>query len=733
MPTPWNCDDDELFGAAMQSDAKPQGQVRELLVNKALELFTLCDKEDKGFINKRDMQKLQGELPLEPEQLEMVFDSLDVDHNGYLTLEEFTDGFGMFLGFDSKPRRLSCQGDTLAPGTELVPPAQETLAEEMADDDDRFEEFLDNLGAQNLFQDEDYVRDTWSRLQENQDSAMLAHFEQFLTKVMGNIRTSETQCYDLESALLTRRQKQEEQVERLYEEMEQQLRQEKDKLLAEERQKERKLREELEQELKQKDQLLQLLMEKHAQLEAQLRNVNTNEAETKQENAKLLKELNRLEVRLVDSERSMQEMQRQADTMRQHSLEEKRRRAKTAMKVTEGIAMERESLVKQLSLLRDVNKELTDQKDEINLLILRSSDQSGSGERLSDVLAAEQPSTAPREHADRRGSVLSNYIVEPRQPHWTWPAMDTDSAETEPELDEGSAETEPELDEGSVSEKDWDSLPASGCQASESGGPADDQRNESGLGASAMSGDSDSMVTEQHSDDASSAVDIPEGKIEHDQAPQLETQVEQGQASVEQPRQPVAPERVFKVVIVGDSGVGKSCLLNRVCKNAFAPTFKSTIGVDFQVKSMTVDGRQVAMQLWDTAGQERFRSITKQYYRRADGVILVYDVSSETSFKNIRGWMCNLQEGVGGEVVLLLLGNKVDLTEVGEERQVSHLQGNKLAHEIGALFYETSAKTSMNVSEAIEHMASLLRIREDEEIDRVLWLKNDSKKQSCCK
>uniref|UniRef100_A0A0K8RAG5 Putative rab subfamily protein of small gtpase n=1 Tax=Ixodes ricinus TaxID=34613 RepID=A0A0K8RAG5_IXORI len=139
------------------------------------------------------------------------------------------------------------------------------------------------------------------------------------------------------------------------------------------------------------------------------------------------------------------------------------------------------------------------------------------------------------------------------------------------------------------------------------------------------------------------------------------------------------------------------------------------------------------MQLWDTAGQERFRSITKQYYRRADGVILVYDVSSETSFKNIRGWMCNLQEGVGGEVVLLLLGNKVDLTEVGEERQVSHLQGNKLAHEIGALFYETSAKTSMNVSEAIEHMASLLRIREDEEIDRVLWLKNDSKKQSCCK
>ncbi|CAN7941279.1 unnamed protein product, partial [Ixodes hexagonus] len=167
--------DDVFFGAGMQSDAKPQSQVRELLVHNALELFTLCDKEGKGFINKRDMQNLQGELPLGPDQLELVFDSLDVDHNGYLTLEEFTDGFGS----------------------------------------------------------EDYVRDTWRRLQDDQDPAMLGHFEQFLTKVMGSIRTSETQCNDLESALLTRQQKQDEQVERLYEEMEHQLRLEKDKLLAE--------------------------------------------------------------------------------------------------------------------------------------------------------------------------------------------------------------------------------------------------------------------------------------------------------------------------------------------------------------------------------------------------------------------------------------------------------------------------------------------------------------------
>uniref|UniRef100_A0A915J7T2 Ras and EF-hand domain-containing protein n=1 Tax=Romanomermis culicivorax TaxID=13658 RepID=A0A915J7T2_ROMCU len=99
------------------------------------------------------------------------------------------------------------------------------------------------------------------------------------------------------------------------------------------------------------------------------------------------------------------------------------------------------------------------------------------------------------------------------------------------------------------------------------------------------------------------------------------------------------PERIFKVVCVGDSGVGKTCFLHRFCHNKFRQTFSATIGVDFQVKSLNIDGRIIALQLWDTAGQERFRSITKQYFRKADGVLLVYDVTSELSFLNMRNWM----------------------------------------------------------------------------------------------
>uniref|UniRef100_A0A8R1I5C3 Uncharacterized protein n=1 Tax=Caenorhabditis japonica TaxID=281687 RepID=A0A8R1I5C3_CAEJA len=100
------------------------------------------------------------------------------------------------------------------------------------------------------------------------------------------------------------------------------------------------------------------------------------------------------------------------------------------------------------------------------------------------------------------------------------------------------------------------------------------------------------------------------------------------------------PDRIFKVVFVGDSAVGKTCFLHRFCHNRFKPLFNATIGVDFTVKTMKIPpNRAIAMQLWDTAGQERFRSITKQYFRKADGVVLMFDVTSEQSFLNVRNWI----------------------------------------------------------------------------------------------
>ncbi|NWR66104.1 RAB44 protein, partial [Bucorvus abyssinicus] len=104
-----------------------------------------------------------------------------------------------------------------------------------------------------------------------------------------------------------------------------------------------------------------------------------------------------------------------------------------------------------------------------------------------------------------------------------------------------------------------------------------------------------------------------------------------------------SPDRIFKVVFVGNSGVGKSSFIHRFCYDRFLAELNATMGIDYQVKSLMVDDTQVALQLWDTAGQERFRSITRQYFRKADGILVMYDVTAKCSFTAVRNWMSSVQ------------------------------------------------------------------------------------------
>lgn len=114
-------------------------------------------------------------------------------------------------------------------------------------------------------------------------------------------------------------------------------------------------------------------------------------------------------------------------------------------------------------------------------------------------------------------------------------------------------------------------------------------------------------------------------------------------------------------------GVGKSCLLLRFCDNSFTPSFITTIGIDFKIRTMEIDGERVKLQIWDTAGQERFRTITTAYYRGAMGILLVYDVTDERSFNNIRNWIRNVEQYASPNVNKILIGNKCDM----EDKRVS--------------------------------------------------------------
>uniref|UniRef100_A0A3Q1LPG3 RAB44, member RAS onco family n=1 Tax=Bos taurus TaxID=9913 RepID=A0A3Q1LPG3_BOVIN len=162
------------------------------------------------------------------------------------------------------------------------------------------------------------------------------------------------------------------------------------------------------------------------------------------------------------------------------------------------------------------------------------------------------------------------------------------------------------------------------------------------------------------------------------------------------------PDYAFHVIFLGDSNVGKTSFLYLLHQNNFATGLTATVGVDFRVKNLLVDNKRYALQLWDTAGQERYHSVTRQLLRKADGVVLMYDVTSQESFVHVRYWLDCLRDAESDDVVILLLGNKTDREE---DRQVSTEAGQQLAQELGVSFGECSAALGHNILEPVVHLA----------------------------
>ncbi|XP_010543444.1 PREDICTED: ras-related protein RABE1d-like isoform X2 [Tarenaya hassleriana] len=156
-------------------------------------------------------------------------------------------------------------------------------------------------------------------------------------------------------------------------------------------------------------------------------------------------------------------------------------------------------------------------------------------------------------------------------------------------------------------------------------------------------------------------------------------------------------------------GVGKSCLLLRFSDDTFTTSFITTIGIDFKIRTVELDGKRIKLQIWDTAGQERFRTITTAYYRGAMGILLVYDVTDESSFNNIRNWMKNIEQHASDNVDKILVGNKADMDE--SKRAVPTAKGQALADEYGIKFFETSAKTNLNVEQVFLSIARDIKQR----------------------
>ena len=162
---------------------------------------------------------------------------------------------------------------------------------------------------------------------------------------------------------------------------------------------------------------------------------------------------------------------------------------------------------------------------------------------------------------------------------------------------------------------------------------------------------------------------------------------------------------IFKVLLLGNSDVGKSSLILRYVDQTWSDTFVPTIGVDFKVKSLEIDDKKIKMQIWDTAGQERFRNVISSYFRGSHGGFVIYDITNRDSFKNLENWLSEIEKNANQNILKILVGNKNDLED---DREIKTEEGQAFANRNGMQFMETSAKMNVNVNEAFEALAKLM-------------------------
>lgn len=168
---------------------------------------------------------------------------------------------------------------------------------------------------------------------------------------------------------------------------------------------------------------------------------------------------------------------------------------------------------------------------------------------------------------------------------------------------------------------------------------------------------------------------------------------------------PATSTHKYKLVFLGEQAVGKTSIITRFMYDTFDSNYQATIGIDFLSKTMYLDDRTVRLQLWDTAGQERFRSLIPSYIRDSSVAVVVYDISNKASFANCDKWIEDVRSERGGEVVIMLVGNKTDLSD---KRQVSSEEGEAKAKKLNVLFIETSAKSNHNIKQMFRRLAEAL-------------------------
>ncbi|NWR79361.1 RASEF protein, partial [Centropus unirufus] len=679
-------------------------------------LFLACDSSGSGRIERDDFAELCAELRVQPAEAEDIFQRLDSDRDGAITFPEFA------RGFHRATRQRTSGSEPEGREREEAAAAWAAVGLEQP-----WKDFEVQLGDEARYIPR---QEQVSILYQNihvVEPRLIQPYEHVIKNFIREIKLQSTEMETLAIAVKRAQDKAAVQLSELEEEMEQRIQAAEHKVKKEEKQKAEEALNELKRQYDMEVGDLQVTIKKLKKLEEQSKKVNHREdvIELKKRLHDMLLENQKLKKDLLEAQTNIVFLQSELDTLKSEYADQTLNTERDLEMIRE-YTEDRDNLERQIEILQSANRKLHDSNDGLRSALENSFSKYNRSLRLTNTSPG---STLSRSSPKFNGGRSLNPCYD-RSSHSSCVDEDYDSLALCDPMQRINCEV--------------DSLPES-CF-------------DSGLSTLRDSNEYDSEVEYRHQrifqksqcmqesfgGDASDT-DVPEIRDEETYSPancsavldwKLSQPLSQS-SSVVSTRKYISAltpksdasectpehsssEKAYKIVLAGDAAVGKSSFLTRLCKNEFRGSTSATLGVDFQMKRLIVDGEPTVLQLWDTAGQERFRSIAKSYFRRADGVLLLYDVTCEKSFLNVREWVDMIEDASHEHIPIMMVGNKADLRQtVTEQGQkcVPINYGEKLAMTYNALFCETSAKDGSNIVEAVLHLAREVRKRSDNQDD----------------
>ncbi|XP_067445831.1 ras and EF-hand domain-containing protein isoform X1 [Thunnus thynnus] len=654
-------------------------------------LFSACDVDKSGKIEYEDFTVVCRELNVPETEIKTLFHKFDVDDDGYIDYSKFSSRF----------QEVSQTMDLAAFG-----------AGSSQNQDCPWEEFVGRLDAESLFSESlrEQLADLYQTIHSSANMTVLQQYEEIIRSLISQSLDNRRECEQLETSLKRTEEMNNSQLAELEDDIQQQIARTEERARDEEHKKMEGIMSTMQR--KHENEVADL----HATVDRLLKSQEDSEFNHSREElvrlnkqtSDLSQENEQLRASLLQAQTNIAILHSELDKLKNMYSDQKAQheREKEDLK---GMVMEYQSYSSQIQILQEMNKKLYDSNDG-----LRS-------ELASEVVAAKRRLSPQNEIPARRMKPFRQSTLK----HGSSEEVSSKST-----YSHVASWADRYLDSGVSLQMDTAENSGSDYDSDDSRGSVETVHYSYSYVAS------DVEISEVKSEAAVSVAPSKASSVASSIRRRLSAfSMKPLEADIEETEEP-AP--MYRLVLAGDAGAGKSSFLLRLTLNEFRGDIQTTLGVDFQMKRMLVDGEKTSLQIWDTAGQERFRSIARSYFRKAHGVLLLYDVTSESSFLNVRAWVDQIQDSAEEKIPMCVIGNKVDLREqLPEGSCVSSLHGEKLAKAYGALFCETSAKEGTNVVEAVLHLArevkKNVKLRRQSDSEVRLSQSNPKKTlNSCC-